>query len=959
MKIILLAIFLFAYHAWAVRPLNSIVLSNFNLTYMLANETYEFNLIPKFQVPLNVYRHTIYTATSDTVMASSKRTLMENQHNVLEVSPQEYEELSVLFNGEVPHVKVNSKKKRALEPLEGGLRVIPLTSKGHAIFHDVDVTQKRSAQGGSIRLGGTFCLHVAFATSCNNEGDLDSVKSTLTTAQEAFYTEIDSYKKTNDMRYDELAKTLTLQKGLISSLATQNANQAVNIARISSNVALNTANIQHGDYIIHSQLSYLKRVTDSLLRYTNALTGTDPRSVVAQPAMGKLFDGFLRVMTYLTTQSTPTYIPIVDTDTFDFSETLLPNEVISNITTSNGAVPTSYGIYSGVGLFIAAQCNVFMSGSRECSDADIKFTKTYASDYHWFYGPFHAEHTGIFRPYFNSTVDSDTITIRKPWQFRDDVTIEIKQAPSQINCVQFFGYKVLATFTSTPNLINGIPKGASPLPLSDCNAYLLRTPIGTPIHYRLFGVYEGVVIPFYSNCEKSAFVSNVKPSIQIGWFNQYPAYTDGAADYTTFDISTRHQVSASCYINVDPGWLGLSYYINNNPRVIPKIPSGYRINQFTINPEGELSSSLEFVYTSSWVWVYQIARTSSNAIITDEVSELEGDLVLFQLDSTKNKVVDESDAFFGEGNNGRDCIRKADHYDYDVNDCFFQNDQKAYTANEYLTGLVKTTGIARYTNKYDFLLSDQVVNNQPSYSFTLKPKNDADFNFYIEMDGAICPKMVNRVASPSGCKFTFFYKGLESATLEGNSVINMNFVKTLANVSTSFGVWHLKINNKECLLVNCLYETTTSTVSLQTPNVQIVSADDVAVGNTVFKYIDESLNNTLTNMANVKTQALENANEAQNIISALASIDFNVTKLFPYEDFSALRASVYARINNISGTQEDSACPGIFGGIECFFKDFASRLITIGIILAVVVGSYFVCFKLGLYKRICSSSDRP
>ena len=128
---------------------------------------------------------------------------------------------------------------------------------------------------------------------------------------------------------------------------------------------------------------------------------------------------------------------------------------------------------------------------------------------------------------------------------------------------------------------------------------------------------------------------------------------------------------------------------------------------------------------------------------------LDGDQVLFVLNNQKNavplslssffplsfwihfgvfKIVDESDAFFGVGNNGRDCIRKSDDYDYDLlyfsspsylpssppflrpsipppprlrpplrvyRSCFYQNNQKAYTADQYLTGVVSTSGIAR------------------------------------------------------------------------------------------------------------------------------------------------------------------------------------------------------------------------------------------------------------------------
>ena len=60
--------------------------------------------------------------------------------------------------------------------------------------------------------------------------------------------------------------------------------------------------------------------------------------------------------------------------------------------------------------------------------------------------------------------------------------------------------------------------------------------------------------------------------------------------------------------------------------VIPDIPFGYKLDQFTINPQGSLSSSLEFLYTTAWVNVYSIARTSNNTVIVSEVDVLDDGL---------------------------------------------------------------------------------------------------------------------------------------------------------------------------------------------------------------------------------------------------------------------------------------------------------------------------------------------
>lgn len=56
---------------------------------------------------------------------------------------------------------------------------------------------------------------------------------------------------------------------------------------------------------------------------------------------------------------------------------------------------------------------------------------------------------------------------------------------------------------------------------------------------------------------------------------------------------------------------------------IADIPFGYKLNQFTVNSQGTLASSLEFVYTSQWAQVYSIQRVSNNNVIVSEVDLLQ------------------------------------------------------------------------------------------------------------------------------------------------------------------------------------------------------------------------------------------------------------------------------------------------------------------------------------------------
>jgi hypothetical protein len=179
--------------------------------------------------------------------------------------------------------------------------------------------------------------------------------------------------------------------------------------------------------------------------------------------------------------------------------------------------------------------------------------------------------------------------------------------------------------------------------------------------YAFYGENEGIVTPFYSNCNWTS-LSALTP-IQLSYFNGYPLFVtqpspaDIIADQ---DVYERHWVSAACYINLEPEWLQMKYYVNPgmscrtddifssllfffvlcywrfvtylldaNRRTIQNIPFGYKLNQFTINTFGSLASSLEFLYTSKWAQVYAIQRISQNDVIVSEVDILDGGVALF------------------------------------------------------------------------------------------------------------------------------------------------------------------------------------------------------------------------------------------------------------------------------------------------------------------------------------------
>jgi len=58
--------------------------------------------------------------------------------------------------------------------------------------------------------------------------------------------------------------------------------------------------------------------------------------------------------------------------------------------------------------------------------------------------------------------------------------------------------------------------------------------------------------------------------------------------FLRYDVHERHYVSANCYVSMEPEWLGMAYWVNDTRLSVLDIPYGYKMNQFTINPEGTL-----------------------------------------------------------------------------------------------------------------------------------------------------------------------------------------------------------------------------------------------------------------------------------------------------------------------------------------------------------------------------------
>jgi hypothetical protein len=450
----------------------------------------------------------------------------------------------------------------------------------------------------------------------------------------------------------------------------------------------------------------------------------------------------------------------------------------------------------------------------------------------------------------------------------------------------------------------------------------------------------------------SAFIKN-----PLTYLLNYPDFNN--QNYDTFpenrisdvEVNEKHMVSSTCWISVLPSFIGANYYeFPGNNESISDIPFGYKTNHFTLSPKGELSSSLQFIYTTEWLNVYHVKLLSLNKVIVSEIDTLSGSKVLFH--QTNDSSIDASDGLYGPGNNGRDCVTKSDHYEENVVDCFYQNDKKEYITRDYLQGKVRTTGIARYVNKFKY----KFVNDPSGNIYVhLTPIIDADYEFYIDTKEVSCPDVLTKTPSPGGCSYSFSYNG-SGNVMFGNSSLSFSFSQAFD--SRPFGTYILSVDNKSCLIVTCEKTNEVTQIKFSTPNFRVVSADDRNVLGDLELFSD--LNKTITTVDSIQKTLAQTNDQIQNIAIALSLLDFNVTSNFSFKDFGDMRRefdAMLAVLNRTEGDRKDKInfddCNSVFGSVKCFFTDLLVNLITIGIVILVCVAIYFVIFKLKLYKKCC------
>jgi len=337
-------------------------------------------------------------------------------------------------------------------------------------------------------------------------------------------------------------------------------------------------------------------------------------------------------------------------------------------------------------------------------------------------------------------------------------------------------------------------------------------------------------------------------------------------------------------------------------------------------------------------------------------------LVLFH--RNEYSIVDASDSFYGVSNNGRDCIRKADNYDYDLTACFFQNDEQQYSADQYFNGQIKTTGIARYTDKFNFNVKLWEGQSTVTYNFTLKPKTDSDFSYTIQYQGSICPKLIMSDSSTSGCSYSFYYSGGSMVTFgpRNTSAIALNFntPSHIVNQTVSFGGSSslsnfLFVDGVNCLLLQCAFSSgnSQSYVEVSPKKIDIVSAADKALNGSVNYVVQSSTSDTIAQLQNISSYVSASQVKVAEIVNQLGQFDFNTSRIVPYEDFSDLRAKVDGLVDSLSPAGSRACASGVFGAAGCWFEDLISALVVIAIVAGIGIGVYCVCFKFGLIGKLC------
>jgi hypothetical protein len=322
-------------------------------------------------------------------------------------------------------------------------------------------------------------------------------------------------------------------------------------------------------------------------------------------------------------------------------------------------------------------------------------------------------------------------------------------------------------------------------------------------------------------------------------------------------------------------------------------------------------------------------------------------------------VIDESDSMFGAGNNGRDCIQQSDRYEYNLLNCFFQNHSPSYFPNLYLSGTVTTSGISRYNDKFDFSLSlDQDI------TFSLTPKPDVDFSYYIQTDGYVCPKLLKHITKTSGCDITLFYGDPTKFVALSSTSHPLITAQFQSNSTKDFmlgiGTWSVKVDSRECFILDCRYTIEFNLVQVTTPNVEIIPAADKLLVAKVYYSSEQTLASTVSDMEAVIRQVNEASANITLLKQQLNDLKFNMVELYPYENFTEMRNDVRELIDNIpihTEQQGTKNCDGPWNSVACWFEDFLSALIGIAIFVVVIVVGYCVCVKLGVADKLFGKEE--
>jgi hypothetical protein len=142
--------------------------------------------------------------------------------------------------------------------------------------------------------------------------------------------------------------------------------------------------------------------------------------------------------------------------------------------------------------------------------------------------------------------------------------------------------------------------------------------------------------------------------------------------------------------------------------------------------------------------------------------------------------------------------------------------------------------------------------------------------------------------------------------------------------------------------------------------VQIISQADKLLVAKVYQTTEATIAETVKDMEAVIYQVAEATNQIKTIRTELDDLNFDMVDLYPYENFTKMRDDVRALINDIPTTgvapPEDN-CDGPWNSVKCWFEDFLSVLISIGIVIVVIVIIYCVVVKTGLCKKIKREKD--